>query len=627
MNSHQRIRVTEGRACPRRRLVARLTVSGEPCRGVVGIGRCVVIVEVAIDTLRRETGVHAPRVTGAALLGAVRPDQGPHRVRVGGLEPVRIRLLMTAVARRREPCRRVIRIRGGVVVVQVAVNTVGRQTCIHAARVAIRAIDGRVDSHQRIRVTEGRACPRRRLVARLAIGGEPCRGMVGIGCSVVVVEVAIDTFRRETGVHAPCVTGAALLSNVRADQRPHRMRVRGLEPVRIRLFVTGVARRREPCSRVVRVRCGVVIVQVTIHAVGRQACVHTARVAIRAIDGRVNSHQRIRVDEASRRPVVPRSRIVALLAIGWETSGAVVRIVGRLIVIEVAPNAISGSPRVNAIRVAGRAVQRRVYATQGERMIEIPILPRAVGPVVAEIAGRGETRRAVVGIGRSLVVVQVAADAGPGCARVDSISVACCAFQGCVLAAQAVVVIENSLIPRNIAGAVADIALRRKARGHVVRFPSTLVISAVARIAVRGDGSVEPAIRVAANTVDSLMLPTNCKPGLRLVIPFGWDPPNRLVASFAIRSEIGTERILLSADPMAVVTIGGSALDLLVPVTRCTGNFKVPAFERQQGRLVEPAGSVFKVGVHRVADGAVVTQRALVDILVAGRAIRCQIQK
>lgn len=149
-----------------------------------------------------------------------------------------------------------------------------------------------------------------------------------------------------------------------------------------------------------------------------------------------------------------------------------------------------------------------------------------------------------------------------------------------MLAAQPVVVFEVRLIPRDIVGTVAHVALCRESRGDVVRFPSTLVIFAVARIAVRGDGAVEPAIRVATNTVDSLMLPTNCKPGLRLVIPFGRDPPNRLVASFAIHPEIGAERIFLSADPMAVVTVGGCALDLLVPVTRCTGNFKVPALER-----------------------------------------------
>jgi len=221
----------------------------------------------------------------------------------------------------------------------------------------------------------------------------------------------------------------------------------------------------------------------------------------------------------------------------------------------------------------------------------------------------------------------VAADTVPGCPRVDSITVASCAVGGRVLATQAVLVIENSLIPRNIVGTVADIALRREARGHVIWFPSVLVISAVARIAVRGDRAIEPAIRVATNAIYVLVLPTNVKPCFRLVIPLGRDPPNRLVASFAIHAEVGAERVFLSADPMAVVTVGGSALDLPIPVARCAGNLEVPALERQEGRLVEPPRRVFEVRVHRVAGGAVVAQRLLVGIFVAGRAISCKSQE
>ena len=318
---------------------------------------------------------------------------------------------------------------------------------------------------------------------------------------------------------------------------------------------------------------------------------------------------------------------MTLLAVGWETGTTMVGIVGCLVVIEVAPNAIGGGSRIHTVRVAGRAIQRRVYAIQGERMIEVRILPRAVGSVMAKIAGRGETRSAMVRIGRGLVVVQVAADTVPGCPRVDSVPVASRTVSGCVLPTQAVVVIENSLIPRDIVGTVADIALRREARGHVVWLPCTLVISAVARIAVRGDGAVEPAIRVAANAIDVLVLPTNVKPCFRLVIPPGREPPNRLVASFAIRAKVGSERVILSADPMAVVTVGGSALDLLIPVARCARNLEVPALERQEGRLMEPPRGVFEVRIHRVAGGTVVTQRALVGIFVAGRAIRRQIQK
>ena len=195
------------------------------------------------------------------------------------LEPIHIRPAVAQLAVGRETGARVVRVRCAVVVVKVTVHAVGRETVVHAARVARRTIEGRVDSDQRICVTEGRARPGRRLVARLTIGWEPCRSVVGIGRRIVVVEVAIDALGRKPGVHAPRVKRAALLGNVRADQRPHRVRIGGLEPVRIGLLMTAVARRREPCRRMIRIRSGVVIIQMTVHAVGRQACVHPARVA------------------------------------------------------------------------------------------------------------------------------------------------------------------------------------------------------------------------------------------------------------------------------------------------------------------------------------------------------------
>ena len=202
---------------------------------------------------------------------------------------------MAGVARRRESGRRVIRVRGRVVVVQVTIHAVRRQSRIHPARVARRTVEGCVDSYQRIGVIKGRTGPRRRLVARLAGGRESGRGVIGIGRCIVIVEVAVDTLRRKTRVDAPRVTGAALLSGVRADQRPHRMRVGSLEPVRIGLLVAGVARRREPGRRVIRVCSRVVVVQVAVHTVGRQSRINAARVAGRAVESGVDSYQRIGV--------------------------------------------------------------------------------------------------------------------------------------------------------------------------------------------------------------------------------------------------------------------------------------------------------------------------------------------
>jgi len=341
----------------------------------------------------------------------------------------------------------------------------------------------------------------------------------------------------------------------------------------------------------------------------------------------VDAEQLIWVNEASTRIVVPRGRLVALLAIGWETSTPMVGIISGLVVIKVASNAIGGSPRVHTVPMAGRTIQRRVHAIQGERMIEICILPRAIGSVMAKIAGRGETRSAMVRIGRGFVVVQVAADTGSRCPRVDSVTVASRAFSSCVLATQFVVVIENCLIPGDIVGTVAYVALCWEARGHVVWFPSTFVIFAVAGIAIRGDRPVEPSIRVAANTVDGLMLPANRESSVRLMVPLGRNPPDRFVTFLAIYTQVGAVQIVLSANPVAVVAVRRRTLDLPVPMARCTGNVEVPAFEGKQGRFVKPPRGVPEVRVHCVAGGAVVTQRGLVNIFVAGCAIRCQIQE
>ena len=275
-----------------------------------------------------------------------------------------------------ESGRRVVRVRSGVVIFHVTVHAIGRQACVHTARMARRTVESCVDPYQRKRVIEGRTGPRRRLVACLTARRKSSRGVVGIGRRVVVIEVAIDTFGRESGVHGPRVTGAALLGDVRADQRPHRMRVGGLEPVRIRLLMAGVARGRESGRRVVRVCSGVVVIQVAVHAIRRQACVHTARMAGRTVESCMDPYQRIGVDEATRGLVVPPGRFVALLAIGWETSTAMVGIIGGLVVFEVASNAIGGCSNVYAIRVARRAIQRRVHTDQLVGVCEVGAGPR-----------------------------------------------------------------------------------------------------------------------------------------------------------------------------------------------------------------------------------------------------------
>ena len=134
-----------------------------------------------------------------------------------------------------------------------------------------------MDPNQGVAVINGRPGPRRRLVAGLAVGGESRRCVVGIGGRIVVVEVAVDTLGRETGIHVSGVTRAAPLGDVRTDERPDSVRVGRPQPARIGLLVARVASGREPGRGVIRIVRRVVVLEVTVDAVGWQSSVYTTR--------------------------------------------------------------------------------------------------------------------------------------------------------------------------------------------------------------------------------------------------------------------------------------------------------------------------------------------------------------
>ncbi len=148
-----------------------------------------------------------------------------------------------------------------------------------------------MDPDQGKRVIEGSHPPRSGLVTCVAIGGETGRLVVWVGGGVVVVAMAIDALRGEAGIDAAGVTSAAWLGGVRADQRPHRVRVVCSKPIRVGLSVTGVAVGGKTGRRVIWVVGGVVVVEVATDAIGGRTGVDTTRVAIRAVECGVDPDQ------------------------------------------------------------------------------------------------------------------------------------------------------------------------------------------------------------------------------------------------------------------------------------------------------------------------------------------------
>ena len=157
---------------------------------------------------------------------------------------------------------------------------------------------------------------------------------------------------------------------MRADQRPHVVRVVGLIPVRIRRLVAAVTRGRKAGRAVIRIRGRIVVRQVAADAIGRRPGIDAPHVTGRAIERRVHSDKLECVGEVR---VGPRRGLVAGLASGRETGRPVVRISGRVVIVEVAVDAVGRQPGIDAARVAVVAVEGGVHAGQRERVIEVRI--------------------------------------------------------------------------------------------------------------------------------------------------------------------------------------------------------------------------------------------------------------
>jgi len=226
----------------------------------------------------------------------VHAHQGIHRVVAERGAPARIRGPMTGLAGGRKPRRDVIRTGGALVGRAVAAVAVARCALVDVVLVARRAGLGRVYADQRVGaiVVERRPPARiRRLVARLARGGEPRRRVVRAGGALVGRAMTAVAVARRALVDVVLVAGRAGLRGMRAGERVDAAVVERRLPARIRRPVAGFARGREPGRRVVRAGGALVVRPVTAVTVSRRALVDVVPVARGAGLGGVHPGERV----------------------------------------------------------------------------------------------------------------------------------------------------------------------------------------------------------------------------------------------------------------------------------------------------------------------------------------------
>ena len=114
------------------------------------------------------------------------------------------------------------------------------------------------------------------------------------------------------------------------------------------------------------------------------------------------------------RRIQPRTRAMALIAALREVQRDVVRIGRSLIILQVAADARATSQVVVIVDVAVGALPGRYGVHSREREVRQVVVERCVRPrsrVMAILAGLRNARRDVVRIRRSLIVLQMAANA------------------------------------------------------------------------------------------------------------------------------------------------------------------------------------------------------------------------
>jgi hypothetical protein len=332
--------VSERRASPCDRRMTGLTCGWE-CRGnVIRIRDPRVVGLVARIAICRRTGVFASDVTTSARDGGVR--SGKREGRVGMIErrwfPNRGAVTDRAIE---WECRSlVVRSDDVVVVVQVTRGTGGAESGVDAAGVAVLAGESNVRASQRELgsvVVELGARPLDCGVADRTVGRESGGNVIRIRRCLVLRQVTTRARGRSACILSAYVTRCARRADVRSSQRELRIGVViELRASPLHSRVTGLTSRRECRRYVIRVRCLLVVRQVTRDAIGRCASKLAVHVTLRTLHIDVcprKSEARGRVIEFGTGPLHGR---VARLASGREAGRNVIGIRGLLEVRQMA---------------------------------------------------------------------------------------------------------------------------------------------------------------------------------------------------------------------------------------------------------------------------------------------------
>jgi len=340
--------------------------------------------------------------------------------------------------------------------------------------------------HREVRVIERGSGPCCGGVASRTGGRESRRSVIRIGRAVVIRLVAAHARGRQCRVVVIHVAIGAGHGRVRPSQRERRRVVVERRSRPVRRAVAGITRVGEPHLRVVRILCvGVIRLMARYARSIRAGQIVVAVHVTRATGGRgMRPGQRESGGRVVEGPVTPVRRRMALVAGLREARLYVIGIGRALEVCQMALRACPARQLVIVVRMALRALQRRMGAGQsksGCRVIERR--GRPCRRVVALCASLREPRRGVRRIVGCVEVVLVATDARGigGCQIVITIHVALHALQRSMRAREGEAgrrVIEGRITPSG--RGVALLASLREACLHVIWVGRALEVLQVA---------------------------------------------------------------------------------------------------------------------------------------------------
>ena len=247
-----------------------------------------------------------------------------------------------------------------------------------------------------------------RSMAGLACGRETGRQMVGIFGLFLVRSMTTVTILGRSLVNVVFVAGGAGQGRMDADFCKKLVVVEGRLVKRgIGRPMAGFACCREPGRQMIGIFGLFVVRAVTAVAILGRSLVNAVFMAGGAGQGRMDADlgKRLVVVEG---PLVERGigRPVAECAGGRKSSRDMTGILGLFVIRPMTGVAILGRSLVNVVLVAGGAVQRRVDADLGKKLIMVdgPLMERGIGRPVAKGAGGRKSGRPVIGFAGPFVI-------------------------------------------------------------------------------------------------------------------------------------------------------------------------------------------------------------------------------